>query len=77
MNKEAIKEKLIYYNSFKTNLWAAFIVLSSGLASLAVNNITKIWLYYIGVFSEIIIILTLSICIKKISMYINALNKGE
>jgi len=79
MDKEAIKEKLIYYNSFKNNLWTAFIVLTGGLATLYanLNNIYKVRLFCIGLLAAIIVIFVIGICMKKISMYINALNKGD
>jgi len=79
MDKEAIKEKLIYYNGFKNNLWTAFIVLTGGLATLYtnLNNGYKVRLFYIGFFTAIIVIFVMGICIKKISMYIDALNKGD
>jgi len=37
MNKESIKEKLIYYNSLKNNFWATFVILTGSLATLSIN----------------------------------------
>ncbi|GEM_PF-4291072 len=38
MNTEAIKEKLKYYNSLKTNFWATFVLLTGSLATLSYDK---------------------------------------
>lgn len=77
MKKDAIKEKLIYYNSLKTNIWASLIVLSGGLSSLILNldcSIKKM-LFSLGIFFEIGLFLGLLACIFKIRHYTNKLNE--
>lgn len=80
MKAEAIKEKLIYYNSFKTNVWVTLVALAGGLSGLLLNklhNITEVVLFTLGCFWETVFIIALVISILKIRFYTNKLNEGE
>jgi hypothetical protein len=78
MKIEAIKEKLKYYNSFNTNIWASLVVLSGGLSSLLLDKLdsnTKILLFSIGAFVETCLIIGLLFCIYKVRYYTRKLNE--
>ncbi len=75
MKIEAIKEKLVYYNGFKNNLWTALIANTAGMTYLFMDleNPAKQILFYWGIVAEVSIVIFIGICIKNIKRNIKEL----
>ena len=58
MDRDIIKEEIKYYTETVKVFWTIFIVLTGGLATILINptNVSKIALFVVGAFFEVLII---------------------
>jgi hypothetical protein len=81
MDKELkqIEEKISNYKDIRKNLWATFILLTGGIATLLIdiNSFIKIILLLVGVLFESSLIFSISIFNEKIEFLIKQIHKKE